>query len=498
MKLYISTFFILLFTFSFSQIQYKERVELDLDDNFKDEKLYTFKENGFVIVTENKHKINKEKEWKLDLYNTKVQKVKTQKIRLHKKFNISEHLVTSNRFYQLFINNKGNCQLYYINFSDLSMDVVNFKIHKKHSIEDIIAFQNKIVLFTYQNKKPVLVYINPSNKTMQTLAFKIEGHKGKHIKFQSIQKLSSEEEIFTIIESRKKRKETFKYIYTLDKNFNFQNCYQFKDSLKEKIQDISFTKISDHDYTMCGTYKEKRGPTNGIFFSRFIDNEIQHLNFYNYLDLNNFINYMSEKKQERIEKKKKKKERKNKSYSLSYYIKIHDVITSDSNFILIGESYYPTYTYQTYSTTSNGITTTHTVQIFDGYQYNHAFIAKFHPDGKLLWDESFELTPSYKPMKVKEFLQVKNQPQDIIKLTYASNNEIVTKVLSIDGQVIEKSNSEPIELTYENDDAKRTASNLDYWYSDYFIAHGSQKIKNKVDEEVDKKRFVFFISKIKF
>ena len=44
---------------------------------------------------------------------------------------------------------------------------------------------------------------------------------------------------------------------------------------------------------------------------------------------------------------------------------------------------------------------------------------------------------------------------------------------------------------------KNTFSNIDYWYDNYFIAYGIQKIKNK-SGDVQKKRKVYFINKIYF
>jgi len=41
-------------------------------------------------------------------------------------------------------------------------------------------------------------------------------------------------------------------------------------------------------------------------------------------------------------------------------------------------------------------------------------------------------------------------------------------------------------------------SNLVYWYDHYYLAYGEQKIKNKENDKVMKKRIVYFINKIKF
>ena len=64
--------------------------------------------------------------------------------------------------------------------------------------------------------------------------------------------------------------------------------------------------------------------------------------------------------------------------------------------------------------------------------------------------------------------------------------------------MIQDFESDFIETGHVNDKTRRTYSNIDHWYDKYFIAYGSQTIKNKEDKDVEKKRKVFFINKIKY
>ncbi|MCB0739101.1 MAG: hypothetical protein KDC92_16445, partial [Bacteroidetes bacterium] len=198
-----------------------------------------------------------------------------------------------------------------------------------------------------------------------------------------------------------------------------------------------------------------------------------------------------------------KKEKKGKELVFSYRIAMHGIIKVDDGYMFLGEAYYPTYRTETYTTTStvNGVTTTttNTRQVFDGYQYTHAILSKFNEDGKLIWDQIFEMWPSYKPFVVKHFISIAERNQNSLKLVFASRSRITSKSFDFNGTIIQESESEEIETNFENDKTKSSFSNIDYWYDNFFIAYGEQKIKNTKDDTRQKrKRKVYFINKIKY
>jgi len=168
----------------------------------------------------------------------------------------------------------------------------------------------------------------------------------------------------------------------------------------------------------------------------------------------------------------------------------------DEGYLFIGEAYYPTYRTETYTTYSNGVAVTQTRQVFDGYQYTHAVVTRYNKYGEMVWDQIFEMYPSYKPFFVKRFISIAEGDQDALNLVFASRSRIVSKSFSYEGEVISDRTSDPIETGLDGDKTKWSNSNVDYWYDDYFIAYGRQKIKNK--EKGQRKRFVYFVNKIKF
>ena len=211
---------------------------------------------------------------------------------------------------------------------------------------------------------------------------------------------------------------------------------------------------------------------------------------------------MPEKQQVRLEKKKKLKEAKGQEFNLNYAIAAHDIIVQEDGYLLLGEAFYPTYRTETRTTTTttNGVTTTTTttVQIFDGYQYTHAVLAKFGFDGNLLWDQCFEMWPIYKPYYVKRFIAFSVDEYSNIKMVFSNRNKLVSKTIDTFGNPIQDVKDYDMETNFEGDKTKSSFSDIDYWYDNYFISYGFQRIKNKTDDDVKKKRNVFFVSKVRF
>lgn len=239
--------------------------------------------------------------------------------------------------------------------------------------------------------------------------------------------------------------------------------------------------------------------SEGLFFCEAQNNEISFIQYYNWLELDNFLSYLSLRKQERIEKKNERKKANGKQLIYNYLIADHDVQLVEDGYIFLGEAYYPTYRTEFYTSYQNGVPVTQTRTVFDGYQYTHAVVAKFGFDGELIWDETFEMFPAEKPYRVKRFISTPDNLEDALYMVFSSRGRIITKAINFDGIVIENKASEEILTDNQNDNIKYTTSNLDYWYGDYFLAFGFQKIVNRAEaKRKDRKRKVYYMTKISY
>ncbi len=133
-------------------------------------------------------------------------------------------------------------------------------------------------------------------------------------------------------------------------------------------------------------------------------------------------------------------------------------------------------------------------RIFDGYRYTHAVVMGFDLNGRLLWDNSFEIN-DVRTFNLEQFVKLEVQ-DDKIALLYLFENELRTKIIK-NNEVLEGKTIEPIKTIAETDIVRKDQTNfnrLDYWYRDYFFAYGVQEITNPVTG----KRRVFFVNKISY
>jgi len=74
-----------------------------------------------------------------------------------------------------------------------------------------------------------------------------------------------------------------------------------------------------------------------------------------------------------------------------------------------------------------------------------------------------------------------------------------TLVFDHDGEILFEHQTDEIKTNFEGDKSKYSFSEIENWYDNYFIAYGSQKIKNEdTNNRNNKTRHVYFINKIKF
>jgi hypothetical protein len=127
-----------------------------------------------------------------------------------------------------------------------------------------------------------------------------------------------------------------------------------------------------------------------------------------------------------------------------------------------------------------------------------AMIAKFNKEGEMLWSQVFKMYLWYKPYTARTFIRIAAQEQNSIQLVYADGRNIYSKSISFDGEILNEKTSNPINTNNENDKLKESYSNISFWYDKYFLSYGVQSIKNKVDDDVKRKRTVVFLNKVSF
>lgn len=486
---------------TFAQVNYQKRIEFDMKDGFDNEEIHAFGKNGFIMSSRSDETEKGEAEWRYELFNTELESVKTKTVKINKKFYVDESFSNSMGLCAFYRDRKGNFSIVSVSASDLEVNQVEGKLPKKSYVNDMVVLGDYAFLSTVAKKKHFIVAVNRETGKSNLIPVIIKDYSAKKTYIRRMQVLDASDEILVFVEIAVGKKKNEIYIIRLNSKGEKTDTYHLSSKFEENIIDISGTSIGTDEYVFTGTYSRNNIATSeGLFFCKFNQSKVEFIKFFNFSQLKEFFNYLPERQQKKVEKKIKKKEKKGKEIVFSYRIADHPVIRIDSDFLFLGEAYYPTYRQEAYTTTRtiNGVVTTTTQYrtVFDGYQYTHAVLAKFNDRGELIWDQSFEMWPSYKPYFIKRFISVAGMEQQAINLVFASRGFIMSKSFSFGGDVLQNRKSAPIETGLSGDKSKYSFSNIDFWYDTYFLAYGNQVIKNTEDKSVKRKRKVYFISKV--
>lgn len=252
---------------------------------------------------------------------------------------------------------------------------------------------------------------------------------------------------------------------------------------------------------VAGVYGNRNSEySKGIFIAAIDSFGESQVKYYNFADLENFFGYMKVSRQRRIKERIEKRKNKGKENRFNYRLLIHELVPYKDQFILMGEAFYPKYKSVDrsgfFGRPSYGYGGT-SEMIFDGFRYTHATVLAFDTNGKLQWDNTFEIN-DVKTFNLEQFVKLKADKEKIT-LLYLFDNNLRSKVIA-ENNVLESKNTEPIKTLIEGDVVANDITlinKLEYWYGDYLFAYGIQNLTNTKQIGGQSERSVFFINKLK-
>jgi hypothetical protein len=259
------------------------------------------------------------------------------------------------------------------------------------------------------------------------------------------------------------------------------------------VEDLSILQVPNTDrFLVFGSYGE-RGRTSGLFLGQMEKEEFQLIQRYGFgEDFDSLMTSMPKFSQMWQKWRKRRAHKKGEEFELDLLTTSHPILQlEDGGFLWVTELYQPTYR-QVPTAGANG-TTTYT-QVFDGYQTTHAVLARINSDGQMVWDRAFNVLPLEKPYRVKRFLTIEFDEQQI-NFIYQRGRYLQDRAYDYDGNKVYQ--SEEMQLLTDEDERTSHGSilTMSKWYGPYLVAYGYQRIKNKEDR--DKSRKVYSINKLR-
>ena len=274
-------------------------------------------------------------------------------------------------------------------------------------------------------------------------------------------------------------------------------------NLTYEFTNVTEIRASETETLIAGTYsvspvskKAKEVESTGLVVAPFISVVQKSIDYYNFLDMKNIRQLLSEQDMLSLRKKSMKKSRSDQKYSLDFSLLLHDILPWKDQFIVSAESYNPQYHTESFTDYDfYGRPFTNTYSVFDGYRFTGIIMAAFDKEGKMMWDNA---------MSIKNLLSFTLEPkvtlfpsEDEIILTYLSEGKIACRIIQ-DSETIETTSFSELELMSTNDKLlAESKSRMVHWYGEYFLCSGYQEIRD-ISKGGSDKRVVFFCNKVKF
>jgi len=236
--------------------------------------------------------------------------------------------------------------------------------------------------------------------------------------------------------------------------------------------------------------------TYGFFYLAFNQSGLLSKNQYELKILDNFHAALGSYDQIRSQQKKGRSGRKDKRLSIALQLYNPMLIQSNGQLIFAAEAFRPKFRSETRMDYDfYGRPIPYTYNVFDGYEFFTSVIIGFNEEGKLIWNNDFDMRDLIS-FDLKKHLMVYDDLPDGLVLAYVNQGKVNSKMINKD-QTLGQTEQTRLEPKFESDRIQQEDnSRIEHWYEHYFLAYGYQKIMNNRLRD-GATRNVLFLNKIK-
>ncbi len=496
----------------FSNAQYNKPLRIEIETTFSEEnpfKVINLGAKGIVVLCKmNEYLDRKTQNWSFTYYDENLQRIWVKKIPLNEDYIYQRFCYSNDTLYILLLtSNKKSIEdnLKFLKF-DLkkgNLNAITGSVIEKPSLTALEIKNNK-AFFTIENKSNVNLYffdlLNGFKKEIQ-----LENKDDSYVESMALDTINFKLHVVSkLIVSKKENKFTLRTFSFEGIKLSELDLTSFDNTKKLITANLSFTPEMNLIITGSYNFTDEKPvyytevnilEAAGTYFTKINNNIQEQPKYMSFLEYNNINKYLSKKeiaKFNNIQEDKKN----NKEISLNYLLLEHDVVHLNNKILHIAEAFYPEYrtvSSMSYDYYGRMVPTTRTV--FEGYRFTNAFITCYDYNGKVLWNQLFDIW-NIMTKDLHEKVSVMPIENNYV-FSYNNDGELAYKVIN-DTATLSEIETAKIELPYSNDKViDNTKSSIDYWYGNYYLASGIQIIKNNSLANKSK-RTVFYLNKIAF
>lgn len=371
--------------------------------------------------------------------------------------------------------------------------------YQPYPIDNLIRFTPREFVVTstafliggYFNYRPIILYYGIGRREARVLPGFLNDV-GELMQIQPYENGS----VDIIVGARNSEKQRCLWIRNFDALGNLAKTIVLEPGPRKNLIFGQAVKMPGEDQVVAGVYGRFTDYSRGVFVAKINPEGEYQINYYNFGDLQNFFNFMKASRVKRIKERIERRKIKGKKIKFNYRILVHAIVPDQDQYILLGEAFYPTYKYTSYGSGMGIYTPYRNDLIFDGYKYTHAVMIGFTREGKLLWDNSFEIN-DIKSFQLEQFVKIHPEKNRIV-LLYLFQNIIRSKIINHD-KVLEGKTYESLRGMKDGSTeiGFTESSKLEYWYGKNFYVSGIQYVRSG-DPNAGNSGKVFFITKVTY
>ncbi|MEX2513122.1 MAG: transcriptional regulator [Cyclobacteriaceae bacterium] len=385
-------------------------------------------------------------------------------------------------------------------------------------LQDFLVFNKKAVFMGKYEYRPVIQLLDITSKEVITVPGLFE----KDARILQMRK-DPDLNIFDVVMSRRDiSKKKIVSILTFDTQGNKLREVKIDDLGNPSMEMVEGLLTSSYNYkqALIGPYGlRKKEAYQGLYFTKINEFGEYQNKFYTIPDFENFYNYLPEKARERRSRVMERRLNKGKEIPIrnvmvtreindlnGYFLVYNDLFVSSSSRYLPRDGMYASNFYRMnpmmggYGGLYNPLWMDprfRSSQVNNQYKYLAAQFILMDEDGQIVWDNSINLDNTNKNEPVK-FGEMSFNGNNLFYL-YLDDLELVLNQIK-DGEVVIENEPFELELIDENERISETKENslqLHWWYDNYFLLSGKQKVKYQAEDGRQKTRDVNFFTKIK-
>ncbi len=475
-----------------AQLNALQRVELELPFAIKGERVLSLEENGALLSHFEQGESTNRKRWTFQAFDQDLNAQQALSFFLPKSFiqQSATYDPLTQQSHHLFVNRQKDFKLFTFQWPSGQVEEIQDAIPVGRSIQRMMVHENLIYFVSRQRGRDHLWTLHTQTREKAIIPFQHPNYPANKTRIQKMEVLEADQTVLVFAHALVDDKPNASFLGEFQNN-RPKTIQAINIGRRLEAENLTAFKTGENDFLLSTSYAQHRNSkSEGIALFNLQDQKVQNIQFHSYGGMLEFFSYLPAERQERIGKRKLKKQKKGKEFIRRYEVITHPLLKVDDGYLVLGEAFYRTEDCYMIGDLM--------VSDFDGYQYTHAFILKVDEAGNKLWDQSFPMWPSYRPMTKKRFIQVETTVGNQIRLVYANRNQLESKVLDKNGQVLDDKRITPLRGQYNDDEIRRTLSYLSYWHDDHFLSHGFQRIVNTNLAPGERRRRVYYLEKWQF